>query len=724
MTQFKIINALWNKVVPKAKDPEHWHKNTSSNTEFKDGNRNMFRRLVLNPHPSPSPTYTMYVMRDADPANGSRLRIREQVRPHNDSVTKKLCEKANGIRKDVFGSDRKSIDSSTTRTRSTTTPSCPALCSDSSLSINSEASRENAASSFSPTTSTSSEIEFTELNTQPSKPPKPVPKKGRTFPLSRRERRSIDEIINKTGGLVLDSTPLFANPEQLAVLHQKLGSRESLLAKMSNQRSSDSRRFVRIWEHYLLPALEQILQEHGVKGFTIAVRRGREAGHRVIELMTESAVSDDVRKLFEEAKDEYLDGDARGKTSVRFRLGRVEYLADNPEPEPPSPTSTRSSDSWHPPVNVRRYTNPVMGDSVGPNSAGGGSATLGPLLQIAQKFYRILNWHIFDDEGNNLHWSQRTPPILEACHPSLDDSSGQSLPIGQTVAYSGPMHVTSRVSRSIQRAHFAALGAISGPVRTVTDWVLVETTTGPQVNRVRKVDMPRPRCDSFSENITQIADPVLGDQNMVYSTGRSSGYSFGQICEVLGTTWLGDVRTRNWGIETPNHVPDEDWNRGGMGIPGDSGAPVIDKRTNSLLGQIWGRNKYRTQPDECPITWFTAMSDIYDDIQERMPNSGTPSLPNDASLMLDAARSTSPTPILPSPASSPIVNDAGRRSTLTSISENEDEVSSSAPMPGTPNHRRSVARTTVAARLSGHGASMPGLEPIRRLTMIAHAATF
>lgn len=666
-------------------------------------------------------------MCDVDSANGLRLRIirergvRDQA--YQDPVTNiknnnndTLYEKPNGIRNGVFGSDGESSDS-VTRRYTTAKASCSASCSNSTTTINSEGSKENASSSSSssPASSTSSEVELGAHTTyiQSGKSAKPVPKKGWTFPFTQRERL-IDEIINeKTASLILDPASVFA---------------------MGDKRSQDSRLFVRIWEHHLLPALEKMLEEQKVKEFTITVQRGKQEGHRVIELMTATDVSQEVVDLIKAAKDKHLEGDMRDRTTVRTRLGRVEYLADNPGPEPPSPLSTRSSDSWHPPVNVRRYTNPVMGDSVGPRCAQGGSATMGPLLQIAAKFYRVLNWHIFEDEdegGENLRWNRANPPVVEACHPSLADCGdvgAQSVTIGRAAAYSGPMHDTSRTSGSIQRA----LDDGTGPTRetrTVTDWVLVETTTGPQVNRVRKVDMPTMRCDSFSESITQIADPVLGTQSMVYSTGRSSGYSFGQICEVLGTTRLrNNVRTRNWGIETPNHVPDDDWNRGGMGIPGDSGAPVIDQRTNNLLGQIWGRNRYKTKPNECPITWFTVMSDIYDDIQERMPGMGAPSLPSDSSLILGTARSTSPTPILPLPLppASPIANpsDAGRRSTLASISENGDEASSPAPALTTPNQRRSVARTTAAARLSAYGSGIPGLEPIRRLTMIAHAATF
>ncbi|KAI1073357.1 hypothetical protein F5B20DRAFT_517586 [Whalleya microplaca] len=403
---------------------------------------------------------------------------------------------------------------------------------------------------------------------------------------------------------------------------------------------------------------------------------------------------------------------------MEIRIGEVEYLAD----ESLGRMSSQSSqDHWHPPINTRRYSNPVMGDSVG--SQEGGSGTIGPLLQIAQKFYRLLNWHIFDDEGTSRYWDQSSPPELLTFHPSLDDSSGYSSSIGKTVAFSGRMYKTTRISNSIRNAMPHARDNV-----TVTDWVLVETTTPPRVNRVRKIMGPE-RCDSFSEKITITAEPKSpascpnGYSQMVYSTGRTSGYTVGQICEIPTQFKQNGVKTRNWSIES-TQLPDECWNLGGMGVPGDSGAAVIDCRTNELLGQIWGRNRYQGNPTEPRLTFFTAMSDIYDDIRERMPG-WQPALPTEKS----------------------IASEAHRRSTLASISEDGDalpasqlESNSSQPSarcsspllldetestPSTgrssPALRRSVARASV--RLSGCG-DLPGFNPVRRWAMIAHAATF
>ncbi|KAI0838566.1 hypothetical protein F5Y06DRAFT_49370 [Hypoxylon sp. FL0890] len=578
--------------------------------------------------------------------------------------------------------------------------------------------------------------------------PKLMRKKGKTFPISKSDSKAQglgDEMVNnKRGAGVMESklnevgqretqTSSQRQPVPEDFKHtsevdkQKL--RQGILPNLTKlllhpqperahgKPAEDSNQFVKIWELDLLPKLEEILDGNVNGEYSINVRRGEEAGYRIIEIMTAEGVSEKVQSLLEDSKRESLRGDLGLRTSMRIRLGSIEFLSDAP-----SRSSTKSEEYWYPPINTRRYTNPVMGDSIGPpwpNS----SATMGPLLEIAHKFYRILNWHVFDDKDANRYCEDPNPPALDAFHPSLDDSKGHSISLGKTFAYSGRMYKTSRVSKSIQRAFGVVLGDNAKPAQaeTVTDWVLVETATGRQVNKVRHIDMPTSeRCDSFSTEITRVSDPkIRSSGNMpqfVYSTGRSSGHSRGQICEVPGRHTLPNgIKTRNWFIEC-SHSPDEDWNRGGMGMPGDSGAPVIDQETHSLLGQIWGRDKYKTDVQDTPITYFTAMSDIYDDIRERVPNLGSPRLPTNASLAGEVSRPRSP---VPNPA---IIGGDDRRPTLASISEDGGEQPMA--LPGSLDQRRSVARVTArtSTRLSGYG-NFPGLEPARRWTTIIHAAT-
>ncbi|KAM4056569.1 zinc finger domain-containing protein [Hirsutella rhossiliensis] len=117
----------------------------------------------------------------------------------------------------------------------------------------------------------------------------------------------------------------------------------------------------------------------------------------------------------------------------------------------------------------------------------------------------------------------------------------------------------------------------------------------------------------------------------VVSSGRTSGYQRGQVCEVpayvSGEENGTGKATREWFVEElPPPLDDEDaWIRGGIGVEGDSGAAVVDVETNSLVGQLWGRNKYWGPGPR--LTFFTPAADIFDDIQEKCGQQTRPQLP-------------------------------------------------------------------------------------------------
>ncbi|KAH9905591.1 hypothetical protein F4778DRAFT_669301 [Xylariomycetidae sp. FL2044] len=429
----------------------------------------------------------------------------------------------------------------------------------------------------------------------------------------------------------------------------------------------NSGQFVKIWEIELLPWLEDILDDHVQGQYSVNVRRSKEPGHRIIDIMTATEVPEKVKGLIEEKKTALLKpANLHDKTSIETRLGMIQFLSDDGDSSsthaecgsPRSPTLSQSSeDSYVSPRNNRRYSNPVMGDSVGPEWRGqyGGSATIGPTLQIQDDrldshFYRLLNWHTFYDRGKAYKCEDPSPPKLRAYHPSKEDWPDNHVMLGETVAYSGLMHKTCRSSNSIHRA-----APYLGRVPVVTDWVLVEDLTEPRVNRVRRMHpdqsfssekevtaMSDPRGGNLSESTTN--DPIEhtnGILQAVYSTGRTSGYNVGQICETLGTfKFENKTKTREWAIESEPRELESDWIRGGMGVPGDSGAPVIDLNTNKLLGQIWGRNRYAGHPTEPRLTFFTAMSDILDDIEERT-GWARPTLPTEESIAASQTRRSS-----------------------------------------------------------------------------------
>ncbi|KAI1419904.1 hypothetical protein F5Y12DRAFT_788678 [Xylaria sp. FL1777] len=392
------------------------------------------------------------------------------------------------------------------------------------------------------------------------------------------------------------------------------------------QSRQDTKLFVEIWESRLLPKIEQVLDENVEGEYTVNVSRGPEPGERTIVIMTAVLIGNDIKRQLRESKSNMLPSNLDSTTIVMFRQGRVEFLAD-PETSLSRVSSGDSEDSCINPLNTEWSPDPAIGDSVGWKTE---SATLGPLLQIDEGFYRLICWHLFDDKGTNRRWDSAQPPqnLSTYCPSHIDSKDHHQHKVGDVVAYSGPMYNTSRLSVSINEGH------------VVTDWALVgsdEAIGGiPQPNIVH--------CRSTSGYIYNVEikrdeDPASflrtcekdGLPPFVYSVGRTSGYTTGQLGLTHGRHRLSDGRkTKNWTVENVqphNKKAVDEWIRAGMGVPGDSGAGVFGCWKNELLGQVWGRNTYAKNDQEPRFTFFTALADIYADIKEKMPGTSIVRLP-------------------------------------------------------------------------------------------------
>ncbi|KAI0141916.1 hypothetical protein GGR57DRAFT_396756 [Xylariaceae sp. FL1272] len=383
--------------------------------------------------------------------------------------------------------------------------------------------------------------------------------------------------------------------------------------------SEDSRIFVETWSAKLLPQLEQILDEKTEEEYTINVTRGSKPGLRIIVIMTTSQLSPEVVEQLNQSKTDCLPCGMDSRTSMIFREGQVDFLKADTIPS--AATSLQLDDPFIDAINTYRYSSPAMGDSVGWQ---GESATLGPVLQIDEELYRLVNWHLFDDDGNgNSSWDEVHPPAeLKVYHPSSSDQPGcaDRIHFGDVVAYSGLMYETSRLS---------ALNGKHRPSQTITDWALVDSTgnkeTRAWVNKVRILPEPLPdeiQIDSFQDPASFFQSCNSAHrQRLVYSSGRTTGYTVSLLTEVPMVHSLPDkTKTTNWALEhCPGIQSVDEWVSSGTGVPGDSGAGVFCSYTNALLGQVWGRNTYRTGNPSPRIAFFTSMVDIFADIRERKP---------------------------------------------------------------------------------------------------------
>ncbi|KAK7954063.1 zinc finger protein [Apiospora saccharicola] len=401
---------------------------------------------------------------------------------------------------------------------------------------------------------------------------------------------------------------------------QRLKARE--IQRMCHITPSNDTEFSEYWEQSLLPQVVHILESNIQGAYHINVRKGHGPHERVIDVTTKDNCARVYSEQLKAAKDMVLPEDLSSKTQFDFRDGERVYCIGELNVHAP----LLPDDATTTVANPHYYgDNPVMGDSVGTTSNDGGSATLGPLLEIDRRFYRLVNWHLFDDDKINgiRQCNSPTPPSLDLVHPSPDDlessSSGRQLvEIGKTVAFSGLMYKTSRP--------ISPPGALANP-RVTTDWDLCETKESGVTNQIRHV-MTGEWSKPLETGITEIAPmPKVGD--VVYSAGRSSGYTLGRICQRGYSKNNDGSIVRDWAVSS---VEDEDgaWLEG-MGIQGDSGAGIMNLMTNQLVGQLWGRNHHQMYHEKPAMTYFTAISDVFDDIQERWPGGqcSRPKLPGE-----------------------------------------------------------------------------------------------
>jgi hypothetical protein len=380
--------------------------------------------------------------------------------------------------------------------------------------------------------------------------------------------------------------------------------------------------FPLIWEHGVLPFLVELIPNWSGQGFAINVLRGKSAENRCIAIMTRRPLSRARRIIIAAQVKDLLPSAYSRAVSFTFSAGSIDRLASARGLGP------NTLDDLCNPRNPYFYRSPVMGDSIGidvADPADESTSTLGPCLTVGGGSYWLANFHPFVDQWQkhqSIEITHPSPKDRERCieqqHDALD-SGAVSFKLGDLIATSGVDLKTTRVSHE---PYWEDMDL--DPQLIVTDWTLISASTS-QANLLRRF----PDASARKEvPVTRTASIDPGAR--VLSTGRTSGFQRGQICEVPAyvdgsETGVGRA-TREWFVEEPEPYDNEDgWIRGGIGVEGDSGAAVVDAATNALLGQVWGRNRY--WGDGSRITYFTPIADILDDIQERCGQQGRPQLP-------------------------------------------------------------------------------------------------
>lgn len=376
-----------------------------------------------------------------------------------------------------------------------------------------------------------------------------------------------------------------------------------------------------VWEHSVLPFLITLIPKLSSPRHIISTTRGRTPAHRRINIITPIALSFSKKLIVGKHVRDLLPPPYKEKTSFVFSVGQIERT-----------TWARGLGKGIPddvcsPRNPYSFTTPAMGDSIGIHAGENfdeSTATLGPCITVDGGSYWLGNFHPFLDAYESLDTvtvEHPSPQDRTRCTEQDHDAmnSGSDFKLGNLMVTSGLNLKTTRVSHD---PYWEDLG--KDPPLVVTDWALISSASS-RANILRRFPSDTQALGKeplvTSTSTVEPGAPVL-------SSGRTSGYQKGQVCEipayVSGEENGTQKATREWFIEDPLDN-EEAWIRGGIGVEGDSGAPVVDAETNDLVGQVWGRNKYWGPGPR--HTFFTPIADVFDDIQEKCGQDARPRLP-------------------------------------------------------------------------------------------------
>jgi hypothetical protein len=393
----------------------------------------------------------------------------------------------------------------------------------------------------------------------------------------------------------------------------------SALLDEIERRFSDSKEFAKHWQSAALPCLEQSLETVHTGDYTITIQFGEEIGHRVAEIMTDAPLLEKYGKDWESVIKKQLPAAFHSRISISLTVGVIERATRSPREQ---------DDNFSPARNQDAHDEPCMGDSAGGTHCQGGG-TLGPLIRVRGGNCWMVNSHIFDHPDPNREAAAPGPSEIQLVHPANGDDSRRAPRIlGDLLAYSGPPCETTRISRSMRD-----FCAFQNDERVQTDWALFKSNeNGPcrTVNKLRTVPT-NSEAEPFSGPVQDVFPGNFACQ-LIHSTGRSSGYVYGVVGETPASVFQNHQKTKEWYVmNLEDFLPRRQWIEGGLGVPGDSGAPVVefnrtDASKNRLIGQVWGRNKYGGEQSTSRIAYFTSIIDIFDDIEDHELGLGVPDL--------------------------------------------------------------------------------------------------
>ncbi|KAK4659939.1 hypothetical protein QC762_114720 [Podospora pseudocomata] len=383
-----------------------------------------------------------------------------------------------------------------------------------------------------------------------------------------------------------------------------------LSSRSYSLRVGDSNDFASVWESIVIPALTDLLQQYCDSDFAVDVHNFPELSTDAVPRVIYITLSDHVDSSFEET----IRTELAHAVPTHFHPIYLKFRRGGPQRSGMWWGQERGDhDDICEPRNITYRPAPIMGISIGPVQVAD-AASLGGFIKIGSELYAMSAAHAFEDAVKKGHARVHHPakPDFHKITPS--DPRAKQYVIG-TVAMKTPSG-TLRPSLTFQNTNFSA-----ERTKVEMDWCLI----GPVKNGKNIISVPSFQMDRCIA-VEQTA-PVEGNTE-VYAMARTSGYSLGFVSDVPGLQRIGGHLRREWTVRqySPFKHPRDSrasaswqtlkqWVTSGMGVPGDSGAWLMRRSDNAVIGLIWGRNHDYGDPlERVRLTYFTPMVDILKDV--------------------------------------------------------------------------------------------------------------
>lgn len=394
-------------------------------------------------------------------------------------------------------------------------------------------------------------------------------------------------------------------------------------ARPYSARVSDHEDFAHVYEMTIVPVVVDILQANCDCDFSIDVHNfpelSGESVPRVIYITLPFAASGQLQELVRDALARKMPPRFH-QTHLKFRQGSVKkstwWGTDDTHIDP---VCDAQNGAFHP---ISR-----MGMSVGPHCSEEDGGTVGGYLTIGGVQYGVSARHVFQKALDDCDMRVVHPSQGDHRANQFNDPDTQQSPMGNVFICSKKDMKTQKDVTRVSLT-FEGSGVSEHQNKVSMDWCLF----GPVPEGKNFLSVPSFEMNRSKRLVTVEKSAMIEGNTEVYALARTSGYSLGFTSDVPGVQRLEGVLRREWTVrqyspstwDPSTHLEPpwqcvKRWVTSGIGVPGDSGAWLMRRSDNAVLGLIWARNhNHGTPVERIRLTYITPIVDIIADIKERV----------------------------------------------------------------------------------------------------------